>query len=58
MVYDSIDYLQIFMLLVVVGLLFPFISLVFFLLNRSRKKKGLEKKLGYRIAGSFCLAIT
>lgn len=57
MVSDSMFYLDLFMLLVVVGLLFPFISLVFFLLNRSRKKKGLEKKLGYRIAGSFCLAI-
>lgn len=55
MAFISLLFLGIFLVLGAIGLVLLLISLIFFLVNRRRNKKGTEKKRGYKIVGMICL---
>lgn len=55
MAFISLLFVWIFLFLAVIGLVLLLISLLLFLANRRRKKKGIEKKRLYKIAGILCM---
>lgn len=55
MAFISLLFIGILLVLAVIGLVLLLVSLILFMVNRRRNKKGMEKKRRYKIAGIICL---